>query len=149
MFSAGNSGPGCGTAGSPGDYPQSYGVGAYDINNNIAGFSSRGASAVDGGTKPNLAAPGVAVRSSTAGGDNSYAQFSGTSMASPHASGVVALVWSAAPGMVGDIGATRALLDDTARDTIFALSSGRPRAALAVIRTSGPRASEALPALGV
>ncbi len=34
-------------------------------------------------------------------------------------------------------------------DTIFALSSGRPAAAIAVVRISGPRASEVLKALGV
>ena len=34
-----------------------------------------------------------------------------------------------------------------ARDTIFALSSGRPPAAIAVVRISGPRAGEALRAL--
>ena len=114
MFSNGNSGPSCGTAGSPGDYPQSYGVGAYDINNNIASFSSRGPSAVDGGIKPNISAPGVNVRSSVP--TNGYANASGTSMASPHASGVVALVWSAASALIGDISGTRSVLDATARD---------------------------------
>ena len=34
-----------------------------------------------------------------------------------------------------------------ARDTIFALSSGRPPAAIAVVRISGPRAGDALKAL--
>jgi hypothetical protein len=33
------------------------------------------------------------------------------------------------------------------RDTIFALSSGRPPAAIAIVRISGPRAGEALKAL--
>ena len=33
------------------------------------------------------------------------------------------------------------------RDTIFALSSGRPPAAIAVIRVSGPRAGDAVKAL--
>ena len=41
-FSNGNTGPGCGTAGSPGSYPASYGVGAFDINNVIYAGSSRG-----------------------------------------------------------------------------------------------------------
>ncbi len=113
-FSNGNSGPGCGTAGSPGDYTESYGAGAYDINNTIASFSSRGPSAVDGGIKPNIAAPGVNVRSSVP--NNTYANFNGTSMAAPHVSGTVALMWSAAPGIKGDITATRALLDSTATD---------------------------------
>lgn len=114
MFANGNAGPSCGSASSPGDYPQSYGVGAYDINNNIASFSGRGPSGVDGGIKPNISAPGVAVRSSVP--TNGYATASGTSMATPHASGVVALVWSAEPDLVGDITATRAILDTTARD---------------------------------
>jgi hypothetical protein len=115
MFANGNAGPSCGSASSPGDYPQSYSVGAYDINNNIANFSGRGASQVDGSIKPNLAAPGVSVRSSVP--TNGYANFSGTSMASPHAAGVLALVWSAAPGLRGDIAGTRGVLDGTARDT--------------------------------
>ncbi|WP_084557964.1 S8 family serine peptidase [Hamadaea tsunoensis] len=114
MFSNGNEGPGCNTSGSPGDYPETYSAGAYDINNAIAGFSSRGASAVDGGLKPNISAPGVNVRSSIPGG---YAAFNGTSMASPHVSGTVALIWSAAPALKGDIAATKALLDSTATDT--------------------------------
>ncbi|MCG8418918.1 MAG: S8 family serine peptidase, partial [Proteobacteria bacterium] len=112
-FSAGNSGPFCGTAGSPGDYVNSYASGAFDIGNTIAWFSSRGPSYF-GGTKPNLAAPGVNVRSSVPGGG--YSSLSGTSMASPHTAGVVALIWSSAPSLIGDIDDTRALLDQTAVD---------------------------------
>jgi Subtilase family len=76
VFSIGNAGPGCGTAGSPGDFVNSYGVGAFDITDSIAGFSSRGPSAFAGETKPNIAAPGVSVRSSVLGG--SYDLNSGT-----------------------------------------------------------------------
>ncbi len=114
QFSAGNSGPGCNTVGSPGDYINSYAAAAYDINNIIAGFSSRGPGAFGGEIKPNIAAPGVNVRSSVP--TNSYALFSGTSMASPHVAGVVALMWSAAPSLVRDIAATRAILDSIAID---------------------------------
>jgi len=114
-FSNGNSGSSCSTSGSPGDYPESYSAGAYDVNNIIASFSSRGPSAFGGIIKPNIAAPGVSVRSSIPG--NSYASFSGTSMASPHLSGSVALLWSAAPSLIGDIATTEALLSQTARDT--------------------------------
>ncbi|HEX6872707.1 MAG TPA: S8 family serine peptidase [Micromonosporaceae bacterium] len=111
-FSNGNSGPSCNTSGSPGTYIMSYASGAFDINNAIASFSSRGAGE-SGEIKPNLAAPGVNVRSSIPGG---YSSFSGTSMASPHTAAAVALMWSAAPTLRGDIAATRAILDSTAID---------------------------------
>lgn len=113
-FSNGNNGPSCRTAGSPGDYPESYATGAHDINNQIASFSSRGSSRF-GITKPNIAAPGVDVRSSVPGG---YGIYSGTSMAAPHVAATVALVWSASPVLLGDIDATRALLDQTAIDVL-------------------------------
>ena len=112
-FSNGNSGPACGTSGSPGDYAESFSSGAFDINGVIASFSSRGPAA--GRIKPNLAAPGVNVRSSVNGGG--YAAFNGTSMASPHTAGTVALMWSAAPSLIGDLTQTMALLNQTAVDT--------------------------------
>jgi hypothetical protein len=91
----------------------SYSAGAFDINNAIASFSSRG-SGQNGDVKPNIAAPGVNVRSSVA--TNTYASYSGTSMASPHLAAAVALMWSASPAIQGDIAATRQILDDTAID---------------------------------
>ena len=123
-FANGNAGPSCGSAGSPGDYPESYAVGAYDIGNFIAFFSSRGPSGLDGGIKPNISAPGVDVRSSVPG--NGYAIFSGTSMATPHVAGSVALLWSGAPTLVGDIAGTRAILDQTAIDTSDLGCGGAP-----------------------
>ncbi|MGW3614039.1 S8 family serine peptidase [Micromonospora sp. NPDC005163] len=112
-WSNGNSGPACQTSGSPGSRISTYSAGAYDIDNNIASFSARG-SGQDGQIKPNISAPGVNVRSSVPGND--YATYSGTSMAAPHLSGAVALLWSAAPALIGDITATRALLNNTAVD---------------------------------
>jgi subtilase family protein len=102
-FSNGNAGPGCGTAGSPGDYPESFASGATDINDNIASFSSKGPS-VFGPVKPDIATPGVNIRSSIASGG--YAAFNGTSMASPHTAGLVALIWSAFPTLVRDVANT-------------------------------------------
>lgn len=120
-FSNGNSGPGCATSGSPGDYASSYSSGAFDINNAVASFSSRGAGP-GGIVKPNIAAPGVNVRSSVPGG--AYEAFSGTSMASPHTAAAVALLWSAAPALEGDLAQTEALLDGTAQDTDSAQCGG-------------------------
>jgi subtilisin family serine protease len=113
-FAAGNSGDFCGSVSSPSDYPESYSVGAYDINNFIAFFSGRGPS-VGGLVKPDIAGPGVDVRSSIPG--NGYDFFSGTSMATPHLAGTVALIWSAAPAVIGDLPSTIALLSESAIDT--------------------------------
>ncbi|MGW1886145.1 S8 family serine peptidase [Streptomyces sp. NPDC001970] len=111
-FANGNNGPACNTSGSPGTYSISYSSGAFGVDNAIAGFSSRGAGE-NGDIKPNIAAPGVDIRSSTRDG---YASLNGTSMASPHTAATVALMWSASPAIRGDIAATRQILDDTAID---------------------------------
>uniref|UniRef100_A0AAU3I4G7 S8 family serine peptidase n=1 Tax=Streptomyces sp. NBC_01393 TaxID=2903851 RepID=A0AAU3I4G7_9ACTN len=115
-FAAGNDGDGktCSTAHAPGSQAPSYGVGAYDSAGTIASFSGFGPSLVDGSMKPNISAPGVNVRSTWPG--SSYNSISGTSMATPHVAGAVALLWSAAPSLIGKIDETRALLDQGARD---------------------------------
>jgi subtilisin family serine protease len=100
-FANGNNGPACGSSTSPGDYPESFSAGAIDMNDAIASFSGRGPSAFAAITKPDAAAPGVNVRSSVP--TNAYDTFSGTSMASPHVAGTVALLWSRFPVLRGDI----------------------------------------------
>ena len=81
-FANGNSGPRLRhRPARPATTPSPTPSGAYDIGNNIAGFSSRGRSAFGGIIKPNISAPGVDVRSSVPGGG--YDSFSGTSMATP------------------------------------------------------------------
>jgi hypothetical protein len=102
-FAAGNSGPACGTANSPGDYVEAFATGATDVNDAVADFSSRGPS-TSGVVKPDIGAPGVSIRSSVTG--NAYATLSGTSMASPHTAGLVALLWSAYPSLVRDVSST-------------------------------------------
>ncbi|MPZ51234.1 MAG: S8 family serine peptidase [Acidimicrobiia bacterium] len=114
QFASGNPGGICSQAGSPGDYPQSYSAGAFDEAGVIYNRSGRGPSQIDGGIKPNLTAPGVEVRSSLPGGG--YGLGTGTSMASPHVAGAVAVMWSAAPALVGQIDATRDVLDLSAVD---------------------------------
>ncbi len=99
-FSAGNSGPGAGTVNAPSNYPESYATAATDINNALASFSSRGPSPYEGVIKPNIAAPGVNIRSAIPG--NGYASYNGTSMAGPHVSAVVALLRQADSSLTVD-----------------------------------------------
>ncbi len=124
-FSAGNSGPGCSTIGDPGDYQESFASAAHDSTRNIASFSSRGPSDFgdDPYTKPNVSAPGVSIMSAKPG--DSWQLMSGTSMASPHTAGAVALLWSCNPSLRGQVDATFQLLQNNA-DTAPAGNCGVP-----------------------
>ncbi|WP_051467879.1 S8 family serine peptidase [Actinomadura oligospora] len=123
VWANGNNGPNCETSGAPGSRTINYSVGAYDSAGRIASFSSRGPGQ-DGLVKPNISAPGVDVRSSVPGG--AYSELSGTSMATPHVAGAVALLWSARPEYQRDLAKTRELLNLTAVDTPDAQCGGTP-----------------------
>jgi subtilisin family serine protease len=116
VASAGNEGPRCGSVSDPiALYADAFSVGAVDQYGSVAFFSSRGPVTVDGSgrTKPDILAPGVDVLSSMP--RNTYTLNSGTSMAGPHVVGVVALMWSAQPKLIGDIDRTEQILQETAR----------------------------------
>jgi uncharacterized repeat protein (TIGR01451 family) len=131
VAAAGNQGSGCSSViYAPGTYDQSFSIGATDSSNAIASFSSRGPSAFSGHLKPDLVAPGVSVLSTLK--DGGYGLMSGTSMATPHVAGVAALLWSAAPGLRGQVDETEAILRRTARPltTITQTCGGVPGTAV-------------------
>jgi len=116
VVSTGNDGPACGTVSNPPSIYQSVlSVGAVDRSGNMASFSSRGPVTFDGSNriKPDLVAPGVDVVSSLP--DGTYGPESGTSMAGPHLVGVVSLMWSANPALIGNIDRTEQILIQTAK----------------------------------
>jgi serine protease AprX len=129
VFSAGNSGPGSTTiTGNYKKAPWNICVGAGDKDGRLAGFSSRGTKggggsvSIDGSSfswedRPTIVAPGVDIVSTRAvsplgvlGTDKDveelepahipyYTHMSGTSMACPHAAGIVALMLEANPSL--------------------------------------------------
>jgi subtilisin family serine protease len=114
-FSVGAVGPGGGTVPAPSNFPCLFGLGVTDVSDVIATFSSRGPSPTGypwdssaawldplWGTrtpqnhiKPDLAAPGVNIRSSYRGGI--YVTMSGTSWGPPHLAGAIALLKEKSP----------------------------------------------------
>jgi subtilisin family serine protease len=100
VFAAGNDGPQPGTSNSPGNNPGVLSVGAAGRDLEISRSTSRGPSACDAKPYPGVLAPGVGIFTTdlSHGGLASYTTLSGSSLAAPHASGVLALLAEAFPG---------------------------------------------------
>jgi len=135
-ISAGNSGPGFETIGSPGTSRKAITVGASNDYDNLASFSSRGYVKWidDNGTinyliKPDVVAPGVDICSSKYGSrwesnkclDNTHVSISGTSMAAPHVAGAVALIKQAHPDWSPE--KIKSQLQNTAKNVKFSGSN--------------------------
>jgi serine protease AprX len=118
VSAAQNSGPACSTVQNPpGIYEATYSAGALNTGTDtIAGFSSRGPVTSDGSNriKPDISAPGTNTRSSTNASDTSYGNFSGTSMATPHIAGAMALLWNAMPSLRHQLTDSRDALNNSA-----------------------------------
>lgn len=97
VIAIGNSGPGEGSAGTPGCFDEIISVGAWnEIDGGVNDFSSRGPTKW-GTIRPTIVAPGYNIYSQTLGIldmldglENRMAFMSGTSMATPVASGILA-----------------------------------------------------------
>jgi thermitase len=103
VAAAGNDGDS--TVNYPAGYAQVVSVAATDHNDAKASFSNTNADV-------EIAAPGVNVLSTIPGGQ--YAELSGTSMATPHVSGVTGVLWQLFPGSTAS--SIRSRLDAAVND---------------------------------
>ncbi len=117
--------PGLNTVGNPARYGNVTGVGSTGRDNGQYAPHSNWGPTDNPDTvnphpgwedlKPQVLAPGVNIRSSVNTGDSAYqGGWSGTSMSAPHVTGLVALMWQAAPCLVGDYARTENIIEDTA-----------------------------------
>jgi subtilisin family serine protease len=127
VFSQGNSGSACSTANSPGDLYLVIGVGSTDNADRLSSFSSRGPGVGTSANfplqKPDISAPGGSIYSAYPTSDTTYATLSGTSMAAPHISGVVALLRSINPSITVD--EVRQIINQTAVKGLGAPNGGQ------------------------
>lgn len=121
--------PGLNTVGNPARSGNVTGVGSTGQQNGLYASHSNWGPTDDPDTinpvtgfemmKPQVLAPGVYIRSSLSGSDTHYGYLSGTSMSAPHVTGLVALIWQAAPCLIGDYATTETIIEETAVDMIY------------------------------
>lgn len=126
--------PGLNTVGNPARYGKVLSVGSTGTDNGLyAAHSNWGPTDYPtaglpnypdhqgfANIKPNIVAPGVSILSAGKDSDDHYYLSNGTSMSAPHVAGLVALMWEAAPCLVGDYAGTGTIIMKTARPVPYA-----------------------------
>jgi len=112
--SAGNSGPACSSITYPGELQLLATVGGSDSQNNLYSMSSRGPAQNRSYFKPDFVMPAVDICLVKAYGGGSYSVGTGTSFASPHFAGAVALLWGSRPQWKGQVQETIKIFQRTA-----------------------------------
>jgi serine protease AprX len=130
VVAAENYGSDCSTVREPpGIYAAAYSIGALNTGTDtIASFSSRGPVTVDGSNrlKPDLSAPGTNTRSAYNTSDSAYAFLSGTSMATPHVAGGMALILSSNTSLIHDWATSEGLMSNNAVHILNGTCDGGP-----------------------